>query len=32
VRELRELLGRRVDGGPPRAHAPALPAPERESA
>jgi heme exporter protein C len=32
LRELRELLGRRLDGGPRRAQAPALPAPERESA
>jgi heme exporter protein C len=29
LRELRELLGRRLDGGPQRAQAPALPAPER---
>ena len=29
LRALRELLGRRLDGGPQRAQAPALPAPER---
>ena len=32
LRELRELLGPRLDGGPRRAQAPVSPAPERESA